>query len=421
MESFLNYCAKFLVKKKLQSLRLGTLKITDQQETYYLGDGSEHQAHGPEIHITDYRFYRLCLWHGDIGLGMAYEQNCWQTPDVKAVISWFILQQEAVGFSSGSKRKLNRFPIMFWLNRGYHFLKRNTLTGSKKNIEFHYDLSNEFFKTFLDRSMTYSCAIFTSPNQSLELAQEQKYRQLCEDLELSPGDHILEIGCGWLGFASYAVRHYDVKVTALTISQQQYQYGQELIKQHQLENRIELCYRDYREHRGEYDKIVSIEMMEALGAEGVTTFVSYLNKFIKRNGIIALQMITCPDSRYDQFKWGVDWIQRYIFPGSLLLSVNDVLTKAQNQSDLQLFHLRDLGLHYAKTLSSWYEQFHHQLQVVKKMGMPDSFIRRWQYYLKYCEAAFATRNISVVQMTLVRPNNSTLVGTTCSELQLLRK
>jgi cyclopropane-fatty-acyl-phospholipid synthase len=287
-------------------------------------------------------------------------------------------------------------------------MNRNSLKKSRENISFHYDLNNDFFQSFLDSTMTYSSALYTDKNMSLEEAQNAKYQNLCDNLELKESDEVLEIGCGWGGFSRYAASKYGCKFTCLTISKEQFDFAVAKNKEVGLDHLIEVKMQDYRLETKQFDKIASIEMMEAIGHEYLPTFYKKVSGLLKPEGIFSYQVITCPDSRYTQFRKGIDWIQKHIFPGSLLLAVGH-MTKVFNEvSDMQLHKFIDFGPDYARTLNEWHKRFNDELPKIRTLGFDEPFIRKWNYYLKYCEAAFEMRNISVVQMTLVRPNNKTL-------------
>jgi cyclopropane-fatty-acyl-phospholipid synthase len=296
--------------------------------------------------------------------------------------------------------------ILKFVNRISYTLRKNSKTGSKRNISEHYDLSNDFFSLFLDSSMTYSSAHFSHENESLEDAQREKYDRLYRKLKLKPTDHLLEIGSGWGGFAVHAVKNYGCRVTTVTISREQYEYAKERFKREGVEDRIEIRLQDYRDVTGEFDKIVSIEMLEAVGDEYLETYFRKCHEVLKKNGILAVQVITSPDSRYKEFKSGVDFIQKHIFPGSLLPSIA-ALNRAVNKSGTMHLHdLKEFGLSYARTLAAWKQRFNKNVEQVKMLGFDDRFIRKWNYYLSYCEAGFATRNTNVVQMVYARPNNT---------------
>jgi cyclopropane-fatty-acyl-phospholipid synthase len=298
--------------------------------------------------------------------------------------------------------------LLKFYNRALHLLRPNSVGTARRNISEHYDLGNDFYRLWLDPTMTYSSAYFTAPAQTLEAAQIAKYDALCRKLRLIPGDHVLEIGSGWGGFACHAVRHYGCRVTTVTISVEQFNYARERFLREGLADRVDIRLEDYRRLTGKFDKIVSVEMMEALGDRYLETYCAKLHALLKPDGLIGLQYITVPDSRHAELKSDVDWIQKHIFPGSLLLSIGRVNHALNRTGDLFLHHLEDLGLSYARTLRAWFDAFNARLADVRALGFDERFIRKWNYYLQYCEAAFAMRNISVVQAIYTRPNNPRL-------------
>jgi len=360
------------------------------------------------VRIVSPEFFKRCVLFGDVGFGEAYVDGEWDTDDITKVISWFILNVEHSPAMSGSVAKKWLINLLGWQNRVAHLLRPNSLTTSRRNISEHYDLGNDFYKLFLDPTMTYSSALFTAPGQTLTEAQTAKYDRLCRQLKLKPGEQVLEIGSGWGGFGLHAARHYGVHLTTVTISEEQFKYAGELFQREGLADRIEIKLQDYRLLTGKFDKIVSIEMLEAVGEAYLETYFAKCHELLKPEGLLALQMITCPDSRHDALRQGVDWIQKHIFPGSLLLSVHRVNQALRMTGDLFLHDLKDLGPSYAETLRRWRVAFNQNEAAVRTLNFDTRFIRKWNYYLSYCEAAFAMRNISVVQAVYTRPNNPTL-------------
>jgi cyclopropane-fatty-acyl-phospholipid synthase len=397
--------ARGLVESVLGRIKHGnlTLKRLDGSHIVF-GDAS---AKPVIMEVLDDKVYAHCVLYGDIGFGEAYVNNWWTTPDLYQLMTLLIDNMHELGGFSGSQSKM-KGNFLKVVNRSFHLLRSNSKAGSKKNIQEHYDLSNEFYQLWLDKSMTYSSALWGNAHQSLEEAQKEKWKALAQNLELKKEDHLLEIGTGWGGFACYAAKEFGLKITTITISQEQHKYAQELFQREGVADQIELKLMDYRDLEGRFDKIVSIEMMEAVGHSFIPTFFTKLDALLKPQGLFSFQVITSPDSRYDEYRKNVDWIQKHIFPGGFIPSVGH-LTKVYNQvSELQLVKFRDFGPHYAKTLKIWNENFLKVRDQVLSLGFSENFIRKWHYYLKYCEAAFDTRNISVVQMTLTRPNNRTL-------------
>jgi cyclopropane-fatty-acyl-phospholipid synthase len=364
------------------------------------------------VRIRDPHFFKRCMLFGDVGFGESYVEGEWDTPDIERVIAWFLLNTDNSPAQPGSGAKSALINILRGWNRVKHLVRPNSMNTSRRNIAEHYDLGNKFYRLWLDPTMTYSSAVFTAPGQSLEEAQLAKYEALCRGVRLQPGDRLLEIGCGWGGFAEHAARNYGCRVTGVTISQAQYDFAQDRIQRAGLSDRVQIRLQDYRQIEGRFDKIVSIEMMEALGDKYIETFTAKIHALLVPDGIAGLQYITVPDCRHGELKRGVDWIQRHIFPGSLLLSVGRVNQALNRTGDLFLHALSDHGLSYSRTLRLWREAFNRQLETVRNLGFDDRFIRKWNYYLSYCEAAFAMRNISVVQAIYTRPNNRRLGETT---------
>ncbi|RZL33735.1 MAG: class I SAM-dependent methyltransferase [Pedobacter sp.] len=368
--------------------------------------GKANEGLSANLEVKDPEFFKCVVLYGDIGFGEAYVNGLWETDNITNLIKWIILNIENAPSVSGSKVKSLGLNIFKWFNRIYHNNRSNSITGSQKNIAEHYDLNNDFFATFLDPSMTYSAAYFKTPELTLVQAQDEKYRRLCEQLHLKATDHVLEIGSGWGANAIFMAKNYGCKVTTVTISKEQQKLGQERVAAAGLSDKVEIIIKDYRNIEGQFDKIVSVEMLEAVGHNYLETYFAKCAEVLKPNGIFAFQVITSPDSRYDSLRRGVDWIQKHIFPGSLLPSVAVINKAINNTSDLTMVDLKDLGLDYAKTLKLWFIEFNHKLNEVKALGFDDRFIRKWNYYLNYCEAAFEMRNINVMQMVYTRPNNT---------------
>ena len=394
-----------LIVRVLRSIRHGSLTIMmpDGQTLHAGEDVSPHRA---SMQIKTPDFFQRAVLFGDIGFAESYLDGEWETDNLTALLKIFLLNVEEISVLSGSRRKYSLLNILKFVNRISYTLRKNSKTGSKRNISEHYDLSNDFFALFLDSSMTYSSAHFSREDELLEDAQKEKYDRLCRKLKLKPTDHLLEIGSGWGGFTVHAVKNYGCRVTTITISKEQYEYAKERFKREGVEDRADIRLQDYRDVTGEFDKIVSIEMLEAVGDAYLETYFRKCHEVLKKNGILAVQVITSPDSRYKEFKNGVDFIQKYIFPGSLLPSIA-ALNRAVNKSGTMHLHdLKEFGLSYARTLAVWKQRFNKNIEQVKMLGFDDRFIRKWNYYLSYCEAGFATRNTNVVQMVYARPNNT---------------
>lgn len=393
-----------LVFRMLNEMTRGKMEIVlpDGRSVVFGQDDSEIKA---RMRILDPVFFKKCIWYGDIGFGESYVDGDWETDSIVNVIKWFLLNIDNSPAISGSRRKFAPINLLKILNRWYHRSRENTLRIARRNISEHYDLSNDFFKEFLDPGMTYSSAYYSSPDQSLEEAQFEKYDRLCKQLRIKASDHVLEIGSGWGGFAVHAAKNYGCKVTTLTISKEQFNYAKMRFEKEKLSDQITILLTDYRNMSGQFDKIVSIEMLEAVGHKFLKAYFAQCHHLLKRDGILGLQVIACPDTRYDDLRKNVDWIQKHIFPGSLLPSIAAIHQAINQTGDLTLVDLKNMGPHYAKTLAAWRENFNHRLDRIRKLGFDRNFIRKWNYYFSYCEAAFFMRNISVVQMVYTRPNN----------------
>ncbi len=393
-----------LIISVLSKMKLGSLNLTlPDGETIQWGENNSKI--NANIQIKNASFFKRCVLYGDVGFGEAYVDGDWETDNITNLIKWFLLNVDNAPTISGSNTTNFILNVLKFINKNYHQKRINSISGSKKNISEHYDLNNQFFSLFLDPTMTYSSAYFKEKDMTLEQAQLAKYHRLCQQLRLNSSDHVLEIGSGWGGNAIYMAKHFGCKVTTVTLSEEQYKLATEKIIKENLEDKITVLIKDYRSIEGKFDKIVSIEMLEAVGAEYYETYFKKCAQLLKKDGIFALQVITSPDSRFESFKNGVDWIQKHIFPGSLLPSVSAINTAINKTSDFTLVDLKDIGLDYAHTLAIWHNAFNEKLNEVKQLGFDDYFIRKWNYYLCYCEAAFAMRNINVMQMVYARPNN----------------
>jgi cyclopropane-fatty-acyl-phospholipid synthase len=393
-----------LVLRELRRMRQGQLRLTlPTGGTILLGDPA-YAGTPAEIRVTDENFFRRIVLASDIGLTESYMEGEWDSPDLRAVIGFFIQNVDQTPGMSGSAVKGAALGLLRFADRLGHLLRPNDKKTVRRNISEHYDLSNDFFRLFLDPSMMYSSARWEGA-ATLEEAQANKNEALCRFLRLKPTDHVIEVGTGWGGWALHAVKRYGCRVTSLTISKAQHDLAVERIRAAGLSDRIEVRLEDFRDHRGRYDKCVSIEMMEALGHRYLPDFCRSIGRLLKPDGIAAFQYITCPDSRYESFRRGVDFIQKHIFPGSLLLSINRVNALMTAESGFQLQRLEEFGPDYARTLDAWCQAFEAKLDQVRALGFDERFIRKWRLYFRYCEAAFAYRNIGVVQAVYVRPNH----------------
>lgn len=394
-----------VVLKALSKMTLGKLELSlPNGETLVFGNGEDKISANIQVNHPD--FFKSIALYGDIGFGESYTSGVWDTSNITNVIKWVILNIEHAPSVTGSKVKSVALNLFKYANKLTHLRRANSLAGSQKNISEHYDLNNDFFATFLDKTMTYSSGYFLNENVSLEESQYAKYDRLAKQLKVKSTDHVLEIGSGWGGNAIFLAQNYGCKVTSVTISKEQQKLAVTRVKELGLEDKVSIIIKDYRKIEGTFDKIVSIEMLEAVGHQYLETYFNKCQQLLKPDGIFAFQVITSPDSRYDKLRNGVDWIQKHIFPGSLLPSVAAINKAINNTGDLTLVDLKDMGLDYAKTLQLWFIEFNKHLDKVKALGFDELFIRKWNYYLNYCEAAFTMRNINVLQLVYTRPNNT---------------
>jgi cyclopropane-fatty-acyl-phospholipid synthase len=394
---------RWAVLKTLLSFRQGRLMMQlPDGERIFFGDASLREPTAV-MHIQHpLKFFIQVARYGGVGLGEAYTEALWDTPDLRAVLDWFIVNIQSNPELRGSSQRFKLIGFLRMANRLQHLLRPNSLSTSRRNIAEHYDLGNDFYKLWLDATMTYSAAKYTREDQPLEEAQIAKYEALCQKLHLKPTDHVLEIGCGWGGFSIYAAKTYGCRITGVTISEEQHREATQRVREAGLADRIEIRFQDYRLITGQFDKIASIEMLEAVGEKYLETYFAKCAEVLAPHGILAVQMITVPDHNYRQLAKGADWIQKHIFPGSLLLAVGRVNEAIRRTSTLSPLALEDLGAGYARTMREWFIRFNEKLSEVRALGYSESFIRKWNYYLRYCESAFATRNISVVQASWSR-------------------
>lgn len=384
------------VLRQLGQLRHGHLRILENGELLQFGDpASPLQG---EIEVLDPALWSMVAGNGSVGAGEAYIHGYWRSADLTAVIRVFVSNLDVLDAMEGGLALFGR-PAL----KALHWLNRNTRKGSQKNISAHYDLGNELFEQFLDPTMMYSAAMFRSADDTLEQAQLNKLERICQKLDLKPGDHLLEIGTGWGSMALYAATHYGCRVTTTTLSQEQYAYTQQRIEEQGLQERVTLLLRDYRDLDGAYDKLVSIEMIEAVGHRFLPTYFRQCARLLKPDGLMLLQAITIRDQRYEQAKRSVDFIQRYIFPGGALPSVNKMLAIVSRDTDLNLHHLEDFGLHYARTLRLWHDNFKRAHSNLQQLGYDITFMRLWEFYLCYCEGGFLERSIGTAQLLLAKP------------------
>jgi len=385
-----------LVLKQLRRLRHGRLGLVEGERRHAFG--REGGGAEPLVEIRDARFFRALALGGTIGAAEAYMRGWWRCDDLPGLCRLMVANREWMQRTEGGWPR-SAAPVR-WLE---HALRRNTRRGSRRNIAAHYDLGNDFFRLFLDSNLMYSCALFPRPDSSLEEASRFKVDHICRRLRLVPQDHLLEIGTGWGGFALHAAREYGCRVTTATISREQYESACRRVREAGLDGRIEVVLSDYRHLRGTYDKLVSIEMIEAVGHQYWDTYFACCTRLLKPEGSMLLQSIVIADRAYEQARRSVDFIKAYIFPGSCLPSVAALSRSLAASTDMRLLHLEDIGPHYTRTLRAWRARFAASVQQARKLGFSQEFIRMWDFYFCYCIGGFEECYISDVQMLLARP------------------
>ena len=384
-----------LVFWKLKSLRSGHLIIHHDGEHHAFGNP---QGLAAEVRVENPRFFMAILLGGHVGAADAYAEEWWTTDDLPAVVRVFVQNRELVdGLETGLARLVQPFR---WL---IHTLNRNNKLGSRRNIAAHYDLGNDFFELFLDETLTYSCAYFEQDDMSLAEASRAKYDRICRKLDLSPEHHLVEIGSGWGGFAIHAAQRYGCQVTTTTISQEQCELAKKRIRLAGLSDRITVLLCDYRDIKGEYDRLVSIEMIEAVGHQYFPAYFETCAKLLHPEGLAAIQAITILDDQYEQARKEVDFIKRYIFPGSCIPSITTLLSAAK-QTDLRIAHTEDFAAHYVRTLREWRHRFNKHDTEIAALGFDIWFRRIWDFYFSYCEGGFAEEAIGVSQLIFAKPD-----------------
>ncbi len=391
-----NFARKQVIAR-LRHLQKGHLTLIENGIKHEFGNDNSLAA---TVTVHDAHFYGEIAFGGSIGAGEAFMLGYWTSDNLSNVIRIMAANQGVMDALEGGYQWASKpfLKVLHWLNR-------NTQDGSRKNIAAHYDLGNDFFKLWLDPSMMYSSAIFSPLNCSLEAASNKKLQVICDKLDLKPTDHVIEIGTGWGGFAIYAAKNYGCKVTTTTISQQQYAEAKLRVNAENLQDKITLLLNDYRDLAGQFDKLVSIEMVEAVGHQFYDTYFAKCASLLKPNGMALIQAITITDQRFEAAKISVDFIQRYVFPGSNIPSITAMLTSITKASDLKLYNLEDIGPHYATTLRKWRENFFTNIESIRKLGYSEEFIKMWEFYLCYCEGGFAERALGDVHLLLVKPEN----------------
>lgn len=390
--------ARRLVQAQLKRIDGDLVHLHEARELYQFGTASA-AALSVDVKVKDPRFYRRVLADGGVGAAEAYMEDLWECSDLTALCR-IVLRSEMQQQVAGRKGRLGEL-----LDGIIHALKRNSLRGARRNIAAHYDLGNDFFRLFLDDNLMYSCAIFPYAESTLEEASDYKVDRICRKLDLGPQDHLLEIGTGWGGFAIHAARQYGCRVTTTTISQHQWELARQRVADAGLQDRVEVLLEDYRDLRGQYDKLVSIEMIEAVGHHYLDTYFRRCGELLKAEGLMLLQAICISDWVYQGALRRVDFIKKYIFPGSFMPCVGAIADSVKRMTDMKIVHLEDIGEHYARTLRIWRQRFVERLDSVREMGYSEEFIRMWEFYLCYCEASFAERYNSDAQILLGKPGN----------------
>lgn len=384
--------------KQFEKLQNCYLEIKDTEGRYFFGEESSDLK--ATISVRNNEFYKAIAFHGSIGAAEQYIINNWNTSNLTNLVRVFVRNQDLLDDLEGGSAWLKNSLLKI-----AHFFNKNTQEGSRKNISTHYDLGNELFKVFLDEKMMYSSAIYKSAEDTLEQASELKLKTICEKLELKPEDNLIEIGTGWGGLAVYAAKNYGCHVTTTTISEEQYQHAKKLVEENSLNDKVTLLKQDYRDLEGTYNKLVSIEMIEAVGHHYLSTYLKKCNDLLTDDGLALIQAITIEDFRYQQALKSVDFIKKYIFPGSFIPSVSEILRVNTESTRMKLFNMEDFGISYAHTLRAWKKRFNQQIKTVEQLGYDQQFQRMWDFYLSYCEGGFIERSISVVHLLFTKPHS----------------
>ena len=384
-------------------IKIGTLEVIFKDKTTKLY-GEKNLEDKITLEIYNNRFFIKTVLYGDIGFAESFIDRDFETSNLTKLIELALLNAKYLGTTSeNEKNKL--INLMPFFNRFKHSLRRNSKTNARKNISAHYDLSNDFYKLMLDKTMMYSSAVFENKDQDLYDAQKNKLEKLSSKLNIKDGSKVLEIGSGWGAMAIHLAKDKKCDVTTVTLSVEQKKLCKDRFKKEGIEDKIDILLKDYRDLKGEFDAIIAVEMFEAVGREYFHIFFKKCQELLKPSGVLVLQVITIPDQRYKAYSKGSDFIQKYIFPGGHLPSILKILETTSKHTRLNLNHLEEFTEHYAKTLNIWHENFENNLDEVKKLGFDDYFIRMWKMYLNYCEAGFLTRNINLHQLVFTRDQN----------------
>jgi len=384
-----------LLNRSLTGIERGCLLLEDRGSTSRFGSGEPVVR----VEVQRPRFYRRVVLGGTVGAGESYMDGDWRCDDLVGLVRILLANQRAMVRMDGSSTLSAQLA-----NLAQHLLRRNSRSGSRKNIRAHYDLSNAFFALFLDEQMMYSSAVFEDESATLEQASLAKLERLCRKLALSEEDHLLEVGTGWGGLAVYAARRFGCRVTTVTISREQFEAATARVTDAGLADRVTVLLKDYRDIEGQYDKIVSVEMVEAVGHQYLDQYFNVLGRLLRPDGLLALQAITIEDRRYQQALHSVDFIKKHIFPGSFIPCVSALVGSAAAQTETVLVSLEDIGVDYARTLRQWRQRFEQRLPEVLALGFDERFIRMWRFYLAYCEGGFLERAISDVQLVFAGPD-----------------
>jgi len=396
--TWLDRIARKGIHAALGKLERGEITLVEGDREHVFGDPARGEGLRVRVQVLNPACYRAMALGGSIGAGEAYMRGDFTCSDLTALVRIFLMNREVLdGMDAGWTRL--KGPIF----KALHWFNRNTREGSRRNIAAHYDLGNDFYRLFLDETMMYSSGVYMSEDSTLLEASVEKLDRICRKLELKPTDHLIEIGTGWGGFALHAAGKYGCRVTTTTISKEQHAMAVERVRAAGLEDRVEVLLEDYRDLKGTYDKLVSIEMIEAVGLDYLDGYFQKCASLLKPEGMMAIQAITIADQHYERAKNSVDFIQRYIFPGGALPSVGAMAASIASATDLRIFHLEDIGPHYAQTLRDWRHRFMMRLPEVRQLGFSESFIRMWEYYLCYCEGGFLERSIGTVQLVMTKP------------------
>lgn len=394
--SLLDRVARRLVTQRLAGLQRGQIDLQDATGTTSLGQSADLQV---QLRVHHPRFYGQAMLGGTLSVAESYFRGDWDCDDLTGLIRIFVRNLDRADQLDGGLAQVAGIG-----HRLYHWWRSNSRTGSRRNIGAHYDLGNDFFRLWLDDTMAYSSGIFLNDESTLREASEEKFDRVCRKLQLGRSDHLLEIGTGWGGLAIHAATHYGCRVTTTTISAQQAAIAQQRIADAGLSGRITLLQQDYRDLTGQYDKLASIEMIEAVGHKYFDTFFRKIGSLLRPDGSALLQAIVMPERRYQQYLGGVDFIQRYVFPGGCLPSMGAMLESSGRASDMRFVHAEDFASHYAETLRRWRRAFTDQQDAVRQQGYSEEFLRLWNYYLCYCEAVFEERHVGVVQIQFDKPH-----------------